>query len=366
MVNTRQAKRRVLFVTGFNYFPQSTGGSESSTHELCVAITKSGFMPAVLAALFPRLDRTYLRNRLYAKLTGQYAPADKYSSYAVYRGWEVATALDEVATTFRPDVVVIQSGEPAKLTNKALSLGLKTILYLRDVEFANHGGVYQNNAALRVIANSEFTSERFLDRFGIPSIVIPPTISSENYLSQRPRKERGAILFINPHPYKGVDLALKLAKLNPQFDFLFVESWHLATELRQKYLAQASQLSNVRWLPQQQDMRPVYEQAAILLVPSICEEAWARVVSEAQINGIPVLASNRGGLPESVGPGGITLDPEQSSIETWSRCLRQMIVDEDLYRYFSKAARAYSERPVIQPDALTRRFLTVLNQFLDA
>ena len=64
-----------------------------------------------------------------------------------------------------------------------------------------------------------------------------------------------------------------------------------------------------------------YAQARILLVPSVWEEAWGRVVTEAQLSGIPVLASAIGGLPESVGPGGI-LVPPGSDVEVWDAHLR--------------------------------------------
>src|SRR5262249_21620774 len=62
------------------------------------------------------------------------------------------------------------------------------------------------------------------------------------------------------------------------------------------------------------DMRTVYCDTRILLVPSQWEdETWGRVVSEAQLSGIPVITSDRGGLPESVGPGGIVLPCISSS-----------------------------------------------------
>jgi glycosyltransferase involved in cell wall biosynthesis len=70
-------------------------------------------------------------------------------------------------------------------------------------------------------------------------------------------------------------------------------------------------------------MRRIYQSARIVLVPSILNEAWARVVTEAQISGIPILASDRGGLPESVGPGGILVDPD-ADISDWEKALSRL------------------------------------------
>ena len=53
------------------------------------------------------------------------------------------------------------------------------------------------------------------------------------------------------------------------------------------------------------DMRSVYRDTKVLLVPSQWLETWGRVATEAQFSGIPVLASRSGALPEAVGPGGI-------------------------------------------------------------
>ena len=263
---------RCLMVTGFNYFPQSTGGAESSTNELALALLQAGHKVAVLAALMPTRDRTYFRNRLIAKLTRNPAPTDIFSGYPVYRAWSSLDALEAVCADFK-------SGEPARLTRASLAMGFRTVLYLRDVDYSSHGGSYEPHENLRVIANSEFTSRRFKETFGIESIVVPPAIDPERYKVPPSEMVGDSVLFINPHPNKGVDTAIELARLNPDIPFIFQESWRLDTPLKAALQQQTSSLANVEWRAPQTNMREVYRRARIVLIPSKCEEAWCRVAS---------------------------------------------------------------------------------------
>lgn len=58
--------------------------------------------------------------------------------------------------------------------------------------------------------------------------------------------------------------------------------------------------------------REFYRVAKLALVPSFFEESFGRVAAEALGAGVPVVASNRGALPETVGDAGILLDiPER-------------------------------------------------------
>ena len=108
-------------------------------------------------------------------------------------------------------------------------------------------------------------------------------------------------------------------------------------------------------------MADEYAEARILLVPSVWEEAWGRVVTEAQVNGIPVLASAIGGLPESVGPGGI-LVPPGSDIEVWNAHLRELWSSDATYtRTISGSPSIIRDAPRSIEDRLLTRFLDVVS-----
>ena len=76
------------------------------------------------------------------------------------------------------------------------------------------------------------------------------------------------------------------------------------------------------------------------MVPSQWEEAFGRVIVEAQINGIPVLASDVGGIPEALGHGGVLVknfrDPK-----AWQKALLDL---EMRYDELSSTARINAEK----------------------
>jgi glycosyltransferase involved in cell wall biosynthesis len=111
-----------------------------------------------------------------------------------------------------------------------------------------------------------------------------------------------------------------------------------------------AQLRNVQLLERSSDMRSVYAATRVLLVPSRPgHETWGRVASEAHFSGIPVLASDVGGLPEAVGPGG-TIMPIDASPRAWAVALKRLWTDPEYYEAKSAAALAYSGRSAINLD----------------
>jgi glycosyltransferase involved in cell wall biosynthesis len=344
----------ILFATNHVYLPQKAGGSESSTHDLCISL-KSLFNCGVFCSLQSG-DFLWLKNRFKSRVLAKKYPGDVFHGYSVFRGWNPIDGVEEICDSFKPDVVVVQAGKPFILAQAFLNHNVKTVVYIRDVEFHEHGGEYKHHPLLSFIANSKFTADSFQDKFGLKAKVIPPIVRVENYLVA---SNKSKVVFICPLPKKGVEIAFKLAELNPDIPFLFVESWPMPADLKKSYLDRTKLSGNIEWWEKKSDMRSVYSVAKLMLVPSIWEEAWGRVVTESQASGIPTIASNRGGLPESVGPGGFVLDPED--IEQWDSALKTLWFNQNLYDEFSAKALSYSLREQIKPDFLISQFINHLS-----
>ena len=65
-----------------------------------------------------------------------------------------------------------------------------------------------------------------------------------------------------------------------------------------------SDLSNLNRMANTPEPRDFYRVSRVVLMPSLWRESLGRVTVEAMANGIPVLASDRGALPETLGDAG--------------------------------------------------------------
>ena len=83
-----------------------------------------------------------------------------------------------------------------------------------------------------------------------------------------------------------------------------------------------------------------YKEISLLVVPSLISEGYSRVIIEAALNGIPVIANKIGGIPESLGNSGIFIDIEQSE----NKMVKQYISTIDKLLNDSREYVKYSER----------------------
>jgi glycosyltransferase involved in cell wall biosynthesis len=90
-------------------------------------------------------------------------------------------------------------------------------------------------------------------------------------------------------------------------------------EPRLRRLADGSEVRFAGLVPQP-ELAELRRGAAVVLVPSRCEEACPYAVLDAFATGVPVLASDRGGLPELVGGG--VLDADDT--DRWTAALREL------------------------------------------
>lgn len=343
---------KILFLSANHYFPQLIGGTETSTHDTCLALAAGGHTPRVLAAMKPRGALSF-GLRLRRHLLRDPWPADRHLGYEVFRVWDVIGALPALVEKLDPEVLVVVKNH-APLIAAARATGRRCVVYLHSVDFCD----FSREPGLGFIANSEFTARRLHERFGFEATVIPPWIEPARYATETSRE---VALFVNPTRSKGVETVFALARLRPDIPFLICESWPLAPEHKAACLARAAQLGNVRWQTPTREMRRVYARARVLLVPSEIDEAWGRVVSEAQASGIPVIASDRGGLPEAVGPGGLVIEGQaEDALARYHAALSRLWDEPAAYRDYSQRAAMHARREAVQPALMIEKFLGAL------
>jgi glycosyltransferase involved in cell wall biosynthesis len=208
--------------------------------------------------------------------------------------------LDEV----RPDVVVAESMDATTwgpLRSLLADRRVPVVLSIHErASVARLDGTVP--APELVFVNAEVHANAVRTR-GHDAVLVPSLV-------ERPATPPGAdasqVLFVNPIPGYGAEVAWALAAARPNTTFTFAESWPLVPPDVRALGRRARRHPNVhvhRLRPQEQ----LYRDAAVLLVPYL-DDNRPRVVTEAQLLGIPVLARDTPALRESVAGGGRLVD----------------------------------------------------------
>lgn len=333
----------LLLASGTPHLPQLFGGLEINTHQIALELNRRGHRTAVLSKLSLR-DLFGAALFLASRARLSKISMDRTLGYEVYRSLKPWKDLRGLAL---PKVVVVQNGNMVQMGRTFANRGVSSVAYLHGLEFDTGPRSWLENEEelpfSAYIANSGYTATRFKSKYGIEPAVIPPIFHPEQY--RTPGKGK-YVTFINPVPVKGLELALAIAALSPDIPFLFVRGWPLSSKADELLKRCLVRLPNVRLVSRSDDMKRIYAETRVLLVPSQWDETWGRVVSEAHFSGIPVLSSDSGGLPESVGPGGILLR-RNDPVELWADQLRSLWSDPALYRLKREATLSHAGRAAL-------------------
>jgi len=99
-------------------------------------------------------------------------------------------------------------------------------------------------------------------------------------------------------PQKGAVLLAKIATKLSKINFIFLGNGPDYPKL-EKYSKTYSNIKLISSVPYQQ-LHLYYQQANVLIVPSLYKEGWGRVIMEALACGLPIIASNRGAITELI------------------------------------------------------------------
>ena len=216
--------------------------------------------------------------------------------------------LGEAVRRFRPDVVLTYGGDPASRGVAAVArrAGVKVAFWLHNFAYPDPKMFTDYDA---VIVPSAFSREHHRQALGIECVSLLPVIDVSRVAVERPGGGR-FVTFVNPTPEKGVfwfaRLAEVLGQARPDVPLLVVEGRGRAGWLS-RCGVDLSAVTALHKMANTPDPRAFYRASRVVIVPSVWRESFGRVPAEAMLNGIPVVASDRGALPEVVGQGGVCL-----------------------------------------------------------
>jgi len=92
------------------------------------------------------------------------------------------------------------------------------------------------------------------------------------------------------------------------------------------------------------ELQSLYQEADLLILPSIWQESYGLPVAEAMASGVPVLATRSGGVPELVEDGVSGRLVPRFDVHALTHVLREMLADPDRLWAMGQAARTRAEK----------------------
>lgn len=207
---------------------------------------------------------------------------------------------------FRPDWVLVSSEDLGHaLLREAQHSAAGRVVYLAHTpQFFPFGPASWNpdpNAAQLVadaagiIAIGHHMADYIEHALGRPATVIHPPIYGPGPFTRYSNFSRGRVVMINPSAVKGISIFLRVAERFGSQEFGVLAGWGTTAEDRRAL----ERLPNVRFLPNAPDIDDVLAGTRVLLMPSLWYEGFGLIVMENMLRGIPVVASDSGGLKEA-------------------------------------------------------------------
>jgi glycosyltransferase involved in cell wall biosynthesis len=221
-----------------------------------------------------------------------------------------ALANVSLASSGTPDIFLTYGSSEAEVRRRSILQQAGT-----SVVFSAHHTAYRHPRAFEgvdaIVACSRFVADYYHFTHGVDPTPLPVPIYMDDVVSRR--SQPTFFTFVNPELRKGVAFFLRLVSECslrwPELPFLVLEgrgSGQLVAKVAELLNLDILAMKNLHLAVNNSVASSIYAVTKVLLVPSLFEAA-GRVAVEAELNGLPVIASDREGLPETVGAGGFIL-----------------------------------------------------------
>lgn len=389
---------RVCFTSFHNYLDFSSGAA-ISMREVCLDSVRRGHAVSVLCgplfdsdggktAFFEFLDKKRI---LYSVSTRRYVLGETiffcdvvvfkdegvnstvfFPDSAKFKGSKkeysrlvfllYAALLIEFLEVERPEICMTYGGyrfvRLAEIETRRR--GIKNVFFLHNFSYGDASLFACFDA---VVVPSEFARRYYKECLGIDCYVIPPLIDRSKISVEGGGGERKNVTLVNPSVEKGVffflGLAREIGQSHPEVPFLIVEGRAKASSLVD--VPEVRRLKNLSVMRTVSDPRSFWKKTRILLVPPTGKETFCRLVAEAAFNSIPVIASERGAIPETMGdvsqsgvdaclpiPSRFTPSfrslPTSREVEPWRQSLIHVLQDDPVAKRLGRILNENAQR----------------------
>ncbi len=258
--------------------------------------------------------------------------------------------------TFRPHMVLFYGSRwlVEGVVQLCRERGIISVFLIHNFHF---GDPEHFNAVDRTLVASSFAAKYYREALGLNCHVLPYLIDWRRIaqVNHHPRY----ITFVNPSQEKGVypfaRIADELGRRRPDIPILVVESRGTEATVAGCGL-ELKDHGTVHFMAHTADPRDFWSVTKVCLLPSVWWENQPLVAVEAMVNGIPVVGSDRGGIPETLGDAGIVLPlperitqatrmlPTAEEVAPWVEVVIRLWDDSEFYEEHRRKALVEAKR----------------------
>jgi surfactin synthase thioesterase subunit/glycosyltransferase involved in cell wall biosynthesis len=305
---------RILLAHNSLYYP-SFGGGDKSNRLLMEALAARGHEVRVVARIAKFGEEEHAQLLADLETRGVRPEVTLDAVRFVLNGVDVHTLtvnprlrayFSEQLSQFDPDVIITSTDDPAQLLFEIASRASRArVMYLvratiavpfgPDSSTPNRAKTEMLRHADGIVGVSDYVAGYVRRWSGLDAIHVPISLLESQEAPQLGRFDNPYVVMVNPCAVKGISIFLALAERAPHLEFAAVPTWGTSAG----DLAALRRFANVTVIDPVDNLDDLFRQTRVVLAPSLWAEARSRVVLEAMLRGVPVVASDVGGLKEA-------------------------------------------------------------------